>query len=83
MSNGPARALKTDHNLEQSGEAIGDPYEISRIRKEDYEMHKGKTEYEDLTQIQNKKDRSRGHQGNWINSFLIKIVCLVYIIYLI
>ena len=82
MSNGPARALKTDHNLEQSGEAIGDPYEISRIRKEDYEMHKGKTEYEDLTQIQNKKDRSRGHQGNFINFFLSLIVYIFNYIYL-
>jgi leucyl aminopeptidase len=63
MSNGPARELKIDHSLQQNGEAIGDPYEISRIRKEDYELHKGKTEYEDLTQIQNKKERSRGHQS--------------------
>ena len=63
MSNGPARSLKIDHILEEAGSMIGDPYEISRIRKEDYENYKGKSEYEDLTQIQKPGSRSRGHQG--------------------
>ena len=70
MSNGPGRSNKVDAEMQNSGELIGDPYEISRIRKEDYDNHKGKSEYEDLTQVSNNKsDRSRGHQGP--ASFLI------------
>ena len=70
MSNGPARSNKVDIEMQNSGDLIGDPYEISRIRKEDYDNHKGKSEYEDLTQVSNNKsDRSRGHQGP--ASFLI------------
>jgi leucyl aminopeptidase len=42
MSNGPARVLhKIDHSLQELGHDIGDPYEISTIRREDYKNHKG------------------------------------------
>ena len=64
MCNGPAKQLGVDNALKESGELIGDPYEISTIRREDYANHKGKSEYEDITQIQNKPSaRARGHQG--------------------
>ncbi len=65
MCNGPARKLQVDHALKESGELVGDPYEISSIHREDYANHKGKSEYEDLTQIQNKSSaaKARGHQG--------------------
>ncbi len=42
---------------------ISDPYEISNIRREDYETHKGKSEYEDVMQVLSRSDTSRGHQG--------------------
>ena len=42
---------------------ISDPFEISTIRREDYETHKGKSEYEDIMQVLNRSDPSRGHQG--------------------
>lgn len=65
MSNGPARSKSIDRNLQDSGELIADPFEISRIRKEDYENHKSKSEYEDLLQANTKPSvaGARGHQG--------------------
>lgn len=65
MSNGPARSKLIDSELQQSGELIADPYEISRIRKEDYEHHKSKSEYEDIVQANTKPSvaGARGHQG--------------------
>ncbi|CAF0982637.1 unnamed protein product, partial [Brachionus calyciflorus] len=65
MSNGPARNQEVDVKLQKSGEMIADPYEISRIRREDYEAHKGKSEYEDIMQCYSKPSAmtGRGHQG--------------------
>jgi hypothetical protein len=65
MCNGPAKIAQVDKLLQHSGDLIGDPFEISTIRKEDYETHKGKSEYEDLHQAMSKPsaDSSRGHQG--------------------
>ena len=65
MSNGPARALNIDTSLQEIGHSISDPYEISTIRREDYDTHKSKSEYEDLLQANSKPsaDSSRGHQG--------------------
>lgn len=65
MSNGPARNQEIDQKLQNSGEMIADPYEISRIRREDYETHKGKSEYEDIMQCYSKPSAmtGRGHQG--------------------
>lgn len=34
MSNGPARALNVDKKLQESGELIADPYEVSLVRRE-------------------------------------------------
>lgn len=34
MSNGHARRQEVDKKMQESGELIGDPYEISRIRRE-------------------------------------------------
>ena len=65
MSNGPGKEFGMDSKLQKAGELIADPYEISRIRREDYKSHKGKNEYEDLVQCQPKPSvaSSRGHQG--------------------
>ncbi len=47
------------------GELISNPYELSRIRREDYDHHKGKNEYEDLIQCEATPSAlsARGHQG--------------------
>lgn len=47
-----------------AGEALGDVFEVSSIRREDYEFHKGKSEYEDILQCNNLPSSAtpRGHQ---------------------
>lgn len=47
-----------------AGEVLGDVFEVSRIRREDYEFHKGKSEYEDILQCNNlpSSGTPRGHQ---------------------
>ncbi|CAL1526701.1 unnamed protein product [Lymnaea stagnalis] len=67
MDNGPARNLSTAQKVQSSGEKIGDPFEISTIRREagiDFEFHKGKSEYEDVLQSNNHPSTmtNRGHQ---------------------
>lgn len=63
MNNGPARKAKIDQALFDAGESIGDPYEISTIRREDYKAHTGPSEYEDIIQANNLPSTmtSRGH----------------------
>lgn len=64
MCNGPARTQRVDFNLQHAGDLIADPYEISTIRREDYETISGKSEYEDLLQSTNNPSTQepRGHQ---------------------
>uniref|UniRef100_A0A3B4TEB8 Zgc:152830 n=1 Tax=Seriola dumerili TaxID=41447 RepID=A0A3B4TEB8_SERDU len=48
-----------------AGEVLGDVFEVSSIRREDYEFHKGKSEYEDILQSNNLPSSAtpRGHQA--------------------
>lgn len=48
-----------------AGEVLGDVFEVSTIRREDYEFHKGKSEYEDILQSNNLPSSAtpRGHQA--------------------
>jgi leucyl aminopeptidase len=64
MSNGPARAQQDDLSLQQTGDLVADPYEISTIRREDYDFVAGRNEYEELLQANNAPSTmtSRGHQ---------------------
>uniref|UniRef100_A0A8C7Y5S8 Zgc:152830 n=1 Tax=Oryzias sinensis TaxID=183150 RepID=A0A8C7Y5S8_9TELE len=45
--------------------SFGDVFEVSTIRREDYEFHKGKSEYEDILQANNLPSSAtpRGHQS--------------------
>ncbi|XP_033125531.1 putative aminopeptidase W07G4.4 [Anneissia japonica] len=65
MDNGPARKKQCAQNLQEAGEILGDPFEISTIRREDYDFHSGKSEYEDVLQCNNlpSSKTPRGHQG--------------------
>lgn len=64
MDNGPARKAKTAQRIIEAGELIGDPCELSTIRREDYEFCKGKSEYEQVLQCNNAASSRtpRGHQ---------------------
>uniref|UniRef100_A0A3Q3WPM1 Cytosol aminopeptidase domain-containing protein n=1 Tax=Mola mola TaxID=94237 RepID=A0A3Q3WPM1_MOLML len=64
MDNGPAHRNNTAALWQKAGDVLGDVFEVSRIRCEDYEFHKGKSEYEDILQCNNLPSSAtpRGHQ---------------------
>ncbi|KAM9391875.1 putative aminopeptidase W07G4.4 [Pholidichthys leucotaenia] len=64
MDNGPAHRSGNAAQWQKAGEELGDVFEVSRIRREDYEFHKGKSEYEDILQCNNLPSSAtpRGHQ---------------------
>ncbi|XP_071033064.1 putative aminopeptidase W07G4.4 [Parasteatoda tepidariorum] len=70
--NGPAEAENVAHNIQKAGHRIGDMFEISTIRREDYDLCKGPSEYEDLLQCNNAASSRtpRGHQ--FPAAFMIK-----------
>lgn len=65
MDNGPAHKIENAKKLQEAGDLVGDVFEISRIRREDYVFHKGKSEYEDVLQCNNAPSSRtpRGHQS--------------------
>lgn len=65
MGNGPSRAAKVPQSFLEAGEAMGDPYELSTTRREDFKAHTGPSEYEDILQANNLPSTmtSRGHQN--------------------
>uniref|UniRef100_F6S5A6 Cytosol aminopeptidase domain-containing protein n=1 Tax=Ciona intestinalis TaxID=7719 RepID=F6S5A6_CIOIN len=65
MDNGPAKEANNSIMIQIKGHVLGDPCEMSTIRREDYEFHTGKSEYEDVLQAGNKPSTQtpRGHQG--------------------
>lgn len=64
MDNGPAHRSGNATKWQKAGESLGDVFEVSSIRREDYEFHKGKSEYEDILQCNNLPSSAtpRGHQ---------------------
>lgn len=42
MDNGPAKLVNFAQNIQEYGEGVGDMFEISTIRREDYDFIKGK-----------------------------------------
>ncbi|KAG7190674.1 hypothetical protein KM043_006752 [Ampulex compressa] len=71
MDNTVARLESNAEKLQASGEMMGDPFEISRIRREDFRFHEGRAEGDDVLQAANKPSSKteRGHQGP--SAFLI------------
>ncbi|XP_045473726.1 putative aminopeptidase W07G4.4 [Harmonia axyridis] len=65
MDNGPARKIKHAENLQERGEEISEPFDISSIRKEDVDFHQGQAYGDDLLQCNNlpSSRTPRGHQG--------------------
>ncbi|XP_042076640.1 putative aminopeptidase W07G4.4 [Haplochromis burtoni] len=64
MDNGPAYRSGNAAQWQKAGEVLGDLFEVSTIRREDYEFHKGQSEYEDILQCNNLPSSAtpRGHQ---------------------
>lgn len=65
MDNGPAYKNEEGKKLQKAGDDVGDPFEISRLHKDDFDFHKGKMEGDDILQANNKASVQtlRGHQG--------------------
>ncbi|XP_041088126.1 putative aminopeptidase W07G4.4 [Polyodon spathula] len=64
MDNGPARNAGNAHQWQKAGDELGDVFEISTVRREDFDFHRGKSEYEDILQCNNLPSSAtpRGHQ---------------------
>ena len=52
VPNGPFRQAGLHHKLQENGEIIGDPFDVSSLRREDYQFHMGKDEQSDILQVQ-------------------------------
>ncbi|XP_055677123.1 putative aminopeptidase W07G4.4 [Lutzomyia longipalpis] len=65
MDNGPAKAAGHGLRLKETGDEIGEPFEISTLRPEDFRFHSGKVKGEDVLQANNlpSSRTPRGHQG--------------------
>lgn len=65
MDNGPAKKNNVSPKLAVAGETIGDMVDVSIVRREDYDTHRGKVEGEDVLQASNlpSAQSKRGHQG--------------------
>lgn len=50
MDNGPAEDVHMANNLSNSGDLVGDPSAVARIRYEDYQKNYGIQEFEDIEQ---------------------------------
>lgn len=71
MCNGPARAQNIDKRFDQIGEMIGDPYEISTLKRDDYSKVAGKSEYEDLLQSTNNPSTAEPRGHNFPAAFMV------------
>ena len=65
MDNAVARLVCNGQKLQASGEIMGDPLEVSRLRREDFKFHEGLAEGDDVIQAASKPSTQiqRGHQG--------------------
>ncbi|XP_041368476.1 putative aminopeptidase W07G4.4 [Gigantopelta aegis] len=64
LDNGPAKKMNNAQKIQEVGDEFGDPFEISTLRRDDYDFVKGPSEYEDLLQANNQPSTmtARGHQ---------------------
>ncbi|WKE66349.1 leucyl aminopeptidase family protein [Gallaecimonas kandeliae] len=64
VENGPARELRTGATFSMLGDRYGDPFEISRVRREDYDFIAPRTKADDVLSCNNAPSSvtPRGHQ---------------------
>lgn len=64
IDNGPAARTKFAQNIQKAGHDMGDPFEISTLRREDYDFVKPPSEYAEVLQCNNSPSSRtpRGHQ---------------------
>lgn len=72
LDNGPARRNAVSSLMVAAGDELGDMFEVSTIRREDYAFVRGPSEYEDLLQC-NSEPSSRTPRGHQMPAaFLVK-----------
>ena len=64
LDNGPAHERFTSESLSEAGDLLGDPFEVSRLRREDYSFIAPRTKADDVLQCNNAASSAtpRGHQ---------------------
>ncbi len=64
LDNGPARATATAESLMRAGDLLGDPFEVSRLRREDFDFVQPRSKADDVLSCNNAPSSatSRGHQ---------------------
>lgn len=64
LDNGPARKLGVAESLGKAGDAWGDPFEISRLRREDFDFVAPRSKADDVLSCNNlpSSGTARGHQ---------------------
>ncbi|XP_057308334.1 putative aminopeptidase W07G4.4 isoform X2 [Hydractinia symbiolongicarpus] len=64
LDNGPAEVEGFARHIQQIGASLSNPFEVSMLRREDYNFVAGRNEYEDVIQCNNKPSSGtpRGHQ---------------------
>jgi len=64
LDNGPAHERFTSESLSEAGDLLGDPFEVSRLRREDYAFVAPRTKADDVMQCNNAASSAtpRGHQ---------------------
>jgi len=64
IENGPARMLRMAASLQSAGQQIGDCFEVSTLRREDFDFVQGKSACEDVIQANSLPSTmtARGHQ---------------------
>ena len=64
LDNGPARAARISERLMATGDRWGDPFDISRLRREDYDFVRPRTLADDVMHCNNAPSSAtpRGHQ---------------------
>ena len=64
LDNGPARALGIAQSLMTVGDRCGDPFEVSRLRREDFDFVQPRTKADDVLSCNNAPSSAtaRGHQ---------------------
>uniref|UniRef100_A0A1E1X963 Putative aminopeptidase n=1 Tax=Amblyomma aureolatum TaxID=187763 RepID=A0A1E1X963_9ACAR len=73
IDNGPSRSNAVSKVMQSAGDKIGDLFEVSPLRREDYDFVRGPSEYEDVLQCNNEPSSRtpRGHQMP--AAFLVKV----------
>ena len=64
LDNGPARAARVAESLSRAGDLFGDPFEVSRLRREDWDFIRPRSKADDVLSCNNAPSTAtnRGHQ---------------------